>query len=202
MNRVLRMIGTLSLVGASLAPIGCASTRVTDSWKDPAAKPFAFKKVVVMAISSDQAIRRLAEDELARQITQTVAVPAYRVFGDEEVRDLSRVRAKLTEAGFDGAVTFRVIGAKDRVSWEPGAFPGPYYSFAGYNAWAWPAVYDPGYLRTDTIVSVETNVYSLGDGKLLWSALSETFNPAGTQQLVADVCRAVAKELRKQGLLA
>jgi hypothetical protein len=198
MSRLLGIIGGISLV---LLLSACASTRVTDSWKDPAATPFEFKKVVVIAISSDQSVRRLVEDELARQITRAQAVPAYQVLGDDEVRDVSRVRAKLAEAGFDAAVTFRIIGAKDRVSWQPGAFPGPYYSFAGYQAWAWPAVYDPGYLRTDTYVSAETNVYSLSDGKLLWSGLSETFNPAGIQQLVADVCRAVGKELRKQGLL-
>jgi hypothetical protein len=30
--------------------------------------------------------------------------------------------------------------------------------------------YDPGYLRTDKLVSVETNVYQVADEKLIWPA--------------------------------
>src|SRR5215475_4806636 len=107
MSRLLGIIGGISF---ALMLSGCASTRMTDSWKDPTTKPFEFKKVVVIAISSDQSVRRLVEDELVRQITRTQAVPAYQVLGDDEVRDVSRVRVKLAETGFDAAVTFRVIG--------------------------------------------------------------------------------------------
>jgi hypothetical protein len=56
-------------------------------------------------------------------------------------------------------------------------------------------------MTTDTIVSIETNVYSVTEDKLLWSGLSETFNPANTVQLVTDVAKAVRGALQKQGLI-
>jgi hypothetical protein len=63
-------------------------------------------------------------------------------------------------------------------------------------------VYDPGYLRTDTIVQVETKVYALMDDKLIWAGLSETFNPRDAQARVRGVAQAVANDLKKQGLIA
>jgi len=62
-------------------------------------------------------------------------------------------------------------------------------------------LYDPGYLRTDTVVTVETNVFSVTDDKLLWSGVSETFNPNDVAKAVNDVADAVSEELRQQGLL-
>ena len=64
-----------------------------------------------------------------------------------------------------------------------------------------PAVYQPGYLQSDTVVTVETNVYSVTDDKLLWSGVSETFNPSDVAKAVNDVADAASRELRRQGLL-
>jgi hypothetical protein len=40
-------------------------------------------------------------------------------------------------------------------------------------------VYSPGYLQKDTTVRVETNLYAVTepDGALVWTGMSDTFNP-------------------------
>ena len=38
-------------------------------------------------------------------------------------------------------------------------------------------MYSPSYLRTDTIVNVETLVYDLKADKLVWAGKSESKNP-------------------------
>jgi hypothetical protein len=103
----------------------------------------------------------------------------------------------------------RVIGEKQRVSYTPGyyapGYPGfpPYYMrFSGYWGYGWGAVYEPGYLTTDTVVSVETLVYSLTQDKLLWAGTSKTTNPAKVGPFVSELGEAVANEMTKQGLLA
>jgi hypothetical protein len=48
---------------------------------------------------------------------------------------------------------------------------------------------------------VETVVYDLGEDKLVWAGISETENPEGVKELVAEVVEAVAKSLREKGLL-
>jgi hypothetical protein len=48
---------------------------------------------------------------------------------------------------------------------------------------------------------METQVYSMRDDKLIWSGVTQTKNPKSAQQLVEDVARAVAADLRKQHLI-
>jgi hypothetical protein len=61
--------------------------------------------------------------------------------------------------------------------------------------------YDPGYLRTDTVVMVETLVYSVSQDKLLWAGQSKTTNPSNIQDFIKDLSDAAAKEMRKAGFV-
>ena len=58
-----------------------------------------------------------------------------------------------------------------------------------------------GEIRTNTIVSVETLVYSLKQNKLVWGGQSKTTNPSSVDKLVKTLATATAKELQKQGLI-
>ena len=180
----------------------CASTTITESWKDPGVGRIEFKKVLAMAISADTTLRHIAEDEMVRQMPGVEAVASYTILTEEDSQDLEKAKAKVTAAGFDGVVTMRLVKSEQQVTPIPGAYPTAYPWFWGYYGYAWPTVYDPGYLRTDTIVQVETKVYSLKDDRLVWTGLSETFNPRDAQDLVRGVAQAVATDLRKQGLIA
>lgn len=51
------------------------------------------------------------------------------------------------------------------------------------------------------MVTIETNVYSVTEDKLLWSGISETFNPSDVAKVVNDIADAASRELRRQGLL-
>jgi hypothetical protein len=77
----------------------------------------------------------------------------------------------------------------------PGTYAGPYWAFGG-----WP-MYDYGYVQTDTVVRVDTNIYSVPDNRLVWASASKTFNPGSARKLVDSVAKAVAKEMKKEGLV-
>ena len=111
------------------------------------------------------------------------------------------MRALMAREGFDGAVTMRFVGSDMRLTEETGTYGPAHSSFWSYYSYAWPMVYDPGYIRTDRRVQMETSVYSMKDDKLVWSGLSESMNPASAQELVDDVARTVGAELRKQRLI-
>jgi hypothetical protein len=71
----------------------------------------------------------------------------------------------------------------------------------GYYGWGWGGVYDPGYMRTDTIVTVETLIYSLEQNKLVWAGQSQTTNPSKVGPFVQEMVTEVAGQLKKQGLI-
>ena len=190
------------VAGIALATAAsCAATRLTSSWKDPTAGKLSFKKVLVLVLSKDESIRRAAEDEVVRQVKRATALPSYNLFLADDLKEAERAKAKVQEEGFDGAVVMRLVDESQQLTYVPGSYPAPYYSFYGYWGYGWGAAWDPGYVRTDTIVLIETNIYSVKDGKLLWSGLSETFNPAGPVELVQGIVARVVSDLKKQGML-
>ena len=197
---------TLLLVAALLAGLlgGCASTQITSSWRDEDFARVAFRKVLVVFQHPEASVRRVIEDEMARDIPGST--PAYRLFNEADVRDIEKVKASVRAEGFDSAVIMRVISVDREVSYVPGrvyAVPGYYRGFYGYWGYGWSSVYDPGYMRSDRIVNIATNVYSVADDKLVWASQSETFNPASLRSAIADVVkltsRATGEILRSRG---
>jgi hypothetical protein len=78
------------------------------------------------------------------------------------------------------------------------AATGGYWGHYGYDGGA--VMYDPGTVRTDTILKLQINIYSLAEGKLLWSGVSRTLNPSRIEKLVEDVTNAVREDLSDRGL--
>lgn len=201
---------------AALLAGGCASTTFNSTWKAPDAGPqnMKGKRVVAVVMSADESVRYGAEDVLAREITArgAVGVPAYSVIPKELTKDKDRAKEFLEKAGVKGAVAIRVLGRDKEMNasaggWSPagvGYWGSPVYtSFygGGFYAYGWGGVYMPGYVRTDTIVSVETLVYNLEADKLVWAARSETRNPEKVGPFVRELAAKVAARMKKDGLI-
>jgi hypothetical protein len=192
--RPLRALMMLLALGLT----ACASTNLTDSWVDPSLQTLPrFRKVLVLALTPDTSIRRNAEDALVANIKRAEAVPSYAYMPDWEGGNIDQIRDKLQRAGIDGIVILRLASVDKEQTWVPGS----YSSFGGYWGHAYPLAYDPGYVRTDTIVRVETKIYDVVTDKLIYSAQSRTFNPSDTAKVVKEIVASVAEDLKKRGLL-
>lgn len=186
----------LLLVAAAMAALlgGCASTQITSAWKDPDLGRLPFRKVLVVFQHSDPELRMRLERSMAAEIP--ASVPAHAIFSDAEVRDIEAVKKRVRAEGFDSAVIMRIVGVDREVSYVPGrlySVPAFYHGFYGYWGYGWRTVYDPGYMRSDRIVTISTNVYSVTDDKLVWASQSETFNPTSLRSAVSEVVRVTAK---------
>jgi len=187
----------------------CATTSFQSTWRAPDAGPLNFKgkKVAALVISKEEGVRYGAEDALARELTArgAVGIPAYSQIPKELVQDKEKAKEFLAKANVAGVVAMRVVGRDKQLTQSPGTYwGGPAYATfwgAGYYGWGWGAVYDPGYLRTDTIVIVETLVYSLEQDKLVWAAQSETTNPSKVGPFIKELVTKAATEMKKQGLI-
>ena len=118
------------------------------------------------------------------------------------------VRTAVEGAGVAGVVVMRPVGKDKEVVATSTVYAGPRYGgyWGGYYGYGWgsPWAYGPGGgvdIRTDTIVTIETLVYSLRQNKLVWAGQTKTTNPPGVDQLVKETSALVARELQKQGLI-
>ena len=202
------MILRIGAAVAALACTACASSAFVSSWRAPEASPLQVggSKVAAVVMMEQVSSRRAAEDALARELTARGAegVPMYTIFPDEGPSDEPAARAALERQGFAGVVVLRPIDTQQEVVTTP-MYAGPYYSmyWGGYYRYGWGMPWGIGVaeIRTDTIVSVETLVYSLRQNMLVWGGQSTTTNPSSVDRLVHDTARKVARELERQGLL-
>ena len=205
----MRRVILLGLAGALACGLAaCASTKFKSSWKAPEAGPLSFQgqKVAALVISPNESTRLGAEGVLARELTArgVQGIPAYNLIPPNESRDKDKAKELFNAAGVAGVVVMRAVGSEKEITSSPGYWSGPYYgSFwgGGYYGYGWGAVYSPGYLRTDTIVSVETLIYDLKADKLVWAGLSQSTNPSRVDSLIKELVSAAASELKKQGLV-
>jgi hypothetical protein len=208
---MLRSTRSVLTVSAALAAAACASTSFNSTWRNPAATPgnFQGQKVAALVMSPDQAVRFGAEDALARELTArgAVGIPAYSLIPKELTKDKEKAKEFLEKAEVAGVVVMRVVGKDQQVTQTAGGmyWGGPAYATfwgGGYYGYGWGAVYSPGYITTDTIVSVETLVYSLKQDKLVWAGQSETTNPSKVGPFISELVAKVAAEMKKEGLVA
>lgn len=187
---------------------GCATSRIESAWVEPSATPqsFALKQLLVVARVSDGALRRSAEDAMDAAISsgprgqsgQLVAHPSYTLLDDRELRDVAAARKKVEAAGYDGAVLMSFVSSQQKVTVDPPSYGGGFWGYYGYRGG--PMMYDPGSVRTDTILKLQISIYSLAEDKLLWSGVSRTLNPSKIDELVVDVSKAVRDDLSGRGL--
>jgi len=191
------VVGLAMLAGCSPA------TTFVNTWTAPDAKPFAFKKVLVIALVPNEQMRRSAEDQLVGLIKSTPAVASYTFLSAEQMKDTDYAKAKVAELGADGAVIMHYQGTEKETDYVSGGMYSPtyYQPFWGYYGYASPVVYDPGYVATYNLVKIETTIYSLPNEKMLWAGMSETEDPGNLQDLVSSVAQAAATKLRQQGLI-
>src|SRR5271170_7796784 len=197
------VLGTVVLVLSACVP----TTTFTSTWKAPDAQAVSpvGKTVAALFVTRDEGKRRAAEDILAADLTARGAhgIASYTLVPNAQRGDVEAVKAKLKQAGIQGVVVMREVGKEQQITYTPGYVAPVYYGgFGPYWGYGWGTVYDPGYLRTDTYVSVETLIYSLSQDKLLWAGTSRTSNPSNLDRLVQEVADAAAKQMTNQGFLA
>jgi hypothetical protein len=182
-----------------------AGTKFSSTWKAPEAAgvSFAGQKVVALVISADEDLRISGEEGLARELAGRglQGVAAYRLIPKEELTDVEKARGWFERSQAAAVVAMRPVSAgKERTVVPPSWTSGYYSSLWGYYGYGWGAMYDPGYVREDTKIVIETLIYRVSDGKLLWAGLSESTNPKSASRLLKDLVEEAVKEMRKQGL--
>ena len=194
------------LVAAGLS--ACATTTFDSSWKAPDAQPMgslAGQKVVAVAVTKNQATRRSAEDALVSVLNARGAqgIPSYSILGDDT--DEAKAKAAIEKSGAAAVVVMRPVAKEKEISSTPSSmYMGPMYGgyWGGYYGYGWGGAYMPTTeIRTNTIVTVETLVYSLEQNKLIWAGESKTTNPSQVDAFIKELAAAAAKEMKKLGLL-
>lgn len=199
-----RLILTAITVVAAAAVLS-AAVKFTSTWKsmNAGSTSFAGKKVVALVITKDDSLRVAGEESLVRELSARgmQAVASYRIAPKEELERAETAKAWFEKGNVEGVVALRPVSSDKRQAYTPGTWIGSNYSTLwGYYGYGWGSVYIPGAVYQETVVVVETTVYSVPRNELLWAGVSETTNPRELREFVAELVKESVKVLHEQGL--
>jgi hypothetical protein len=196
-----RKLVLMTLLAGLMVPMASGKTKLVQSWADPTAGNYHFKKLLTVAVIENADIRRIAERAMVRNIKRIPAVASIELLSEGAGKDVERAKRFLRESGFDGAVILRFVSVNDKTQYVAPTLPDPYLSYWAYNNWAWPITATPGYMRTDRFAQLEMLFFSLTDDKRLYSGVCETSNPESPSKLIDEIAKVVGDELRKKGIV-
>jgi hypothetical protein len=206
------VICVLAICVLAILPVANArSVKLLMSWKNPAYSGQKAKRILVIGMSENPAIRADFEDDMSAAITNDgiEVIPGNHILFRPESSELDAdyLKGQIRDFKIDAALVSRLVKVDKKTTYIPGhnyVVPYAYYhSFYGYYGTVYRQVYSPDYLREDTTVRIETNFYGASpvDGDLIWTGTSDSFNPNSAQKVIDGVVKLIAKELRKQNLL-
>src|SRR5262245_39473609 len=138
------MLARALAVTALLLFSACSSTTVVDQWQSPDFKGGPFKRMLVVGVSTQAAVRRIFEDEFVRQLRArgTDAVASYTLIPEDGQVDRARLERAVKEAGADGVIVTRVVKVEQKTQVVPGTpAPGFGTDFYGFYGTGWGGVW-------------------------------------------------------------
>jgi len=196
----------LSTLAVCAAVCSCSNTRVTQVWKDSAYKGGPVSNIMVIGISKDAGIRRSYEDSFTAELEKygIKAVPSWKIIPDEHLSK-DALALKINELDIETVLITHLLGIdKEEVYTPPTTYMVPRYYRGGYYGYydtVYNYVHQPGYYTTHTTVRLETNLYDSKSADLIWSARSATLNPYSDTDAIRSVIKALAKNMKGNGLL-
>jgi hypothetical protein len=161
---------------------GCSYSRVLTSWRDDSFQRGQLKKTMVLAVVEKKIVRWRLEDEFAQHLRAlgVDAVQSYKTFPDLKGVDAGIIKAAAVKAGLDSVLVSRLVDTrKETIDVAPSysTFGTSSANFNTYYGSSYTTVYSPGYTYDYKVFSVQNNLYSVHDEKLVWSAIAEAEEP-------------------------
>lgn len=200
----MKRLGVLLLCIGMLSATACTSTKLTSSWKTPDAKLDTNKRMIVIALvpPGDRNLRILMENELANELQKEGinAESSFAKYGPDDTLskadDEKAALHKFRNEDVDQVLTIAMVDKTKSKGYVP---PYPYAPY--YRGW-YGGMFTPGYYTTNVRYEWDTNLYDLGQKKLIYNAQSETIDPPTAYKQASQFARQIVRDMQRQQLFA
>ena len=200
----------------ALAACSKTTTSISQSYRNPGYEQTVFKKLFVIAVAENDESRQAFENAFANAIAGQggTAQPSWGVLPQSEKLSEEEILGAIEGGSFDGVLITRLLSVdKDQEYTPASTYNNPrtrYYSggggmygrgFYGFYGTTYAEVHEPGYFETSTTIRLETNLYSIANNGLVWTAQSDTVDPTSIPEARESMTTAVAKKLKEERLI-
>ena len=191
---------------ACLLLSACSTTKLADTWHDPAYQPRPVNRVLVIGVlvreetfdaSFENAMAQAIRDRGFQAATASSLFSPWQLDGE-----------KIEQYARDNAVDLVVqqrIATHTTSAYTP---PSSEFVTLANPSGGWYGSYTPGFVATrpghvseDTTVASEIKVFSLRSEALVWSGTASTVNVVGDQDAARSLAAEVVKDLVDTGIL-
>lgn len=215
MKNVLSML----VVGTMIFLTACApSMKITGNWMNQEVMGKGkFKKVFLFVMTSNKGAQQTFEDSQAKaaEAEGIATVKSYEVFGPNFLAHnptKEEIIAKIKETGADAVFTSALIDEKSETRYVPGTTSYTPYGYGGYGGYGYYGgfggyygssayIYQPGYYTEDKTYFIESNLYDLETGDIVWSVQSEAYNPSNLDNIARTYSALLFEKLKAEGAL-
>ncbi|MBL8539891.1 MAG: hypothetical protein JNK68_05915 [Betaproteobacteria bacterium] len=203
----MKLLRPLFLLCTALVLAACASTTIRSAWFDTSYTGGPMKRIVVVGVGGQVADRRVFEDSFAAQLQAAgvEGIPGYTVASDETRMNDAAFAAAVEKSGADGLLVVRLLNVDTRTQVSTAMVPGPAvwgpwgpYGGGFYGPMWFPATQ----VNQFDVAQVESSLYDTKTRRLIWSATTETINPAAVAQETPRFAAVIIGQLRARGLIA
>jgi len=180
----------------------CATTTITDTWKDRTYQGNA-QNIVVIMVARTQHLRNMFEGRFVAELRTrgNNATQSHKIVPFEQLTDKELVKSRIKSTEADTVLIARLVDSKTIEAYMPGQVHGVpmYYSYWGtyYDV----VFVDYGYTGDTQVSYVETNLYDVKTEKLIWSARSKTERTQGEQHLINTFIDIIIKKLSSDKII-
>jgi hypothetical protein len=205
-NRLLTLVSILAIAALPLR----AGTKIVQRWVLADQAMPKFNKILVIGVMENYLIRQELEDEMERLLAKSglQGIKSHMVLPPRNEMMEGELKQRIKESDLDGVLIIRPKAmrkeTKEVVKDLAGPYvpPAGYYSFWPYWNMAWGQVYvTSSYVKEETYVSTEFNLYDTKDEKLVWSGKTETVYSTDFSKLAREYARALVKQLKKDKVI-
>jgi len=187
----------------------CATKDIVRDWNSGEEHKRNVESIMIMGLVNQVSLRSDIEYEMSNAAHKIglKATNSMRIFPPELGKpfdDTERIKVRLQERGIDAILTVAIVDIKAEryVGPEKTYVPLAYYDrFTNYYYRTEAVVYKPGYFTLQTRYFLETNLYEVKGGKLIWSGRSYVFDPQDVEKIVPKYAKKLFKEMLTAGII-
>jgi len=194
--------------------MGCSSTKLVSTWKNPDNVIFDAYQVLVVGMIQDDAVRMDFETKFANALrSQGVdAVRSIDLFDVEftnsqrSEQELEEVEQQLLDKGFDAILFTKVVGTENRRTFKEhiNDVDKMLVRFSTDYLEHQDIYYDPEYYDTFNIYHSETSLYCICIGKdieLIWRGEVDITEPDNVNKAMDSYVKLVTKSMGKEDVI-
>jgi hypothetical protein len=192
------------VAAAALGVASCASTQLVNQWSNPAYTSPSFKKVVVIGVTKQAAIRRTFEDEFTAQLKAAGvnATPSYLYIPQDGPVGEAVLKQAVKEAAADAVLITRLVRVQQRTEIAPGYYPpDPAMAVHPLYTTAWNDYYEPPIVYRSEVYTCETNLYDTVKNRVVWSGTAQTTSPGNLSREINGYAGVIISALKEARLI-